>query len=227
MSGADEGNSYSPTPSCGTWIWENKYTSFECDTVTFEVRVLSPLEQTLPARAPGSRTGGSAAAASRLVTRTISGVTVVSTISTAQSTTGTTSSSSNNSNSNVAPIAGGAVGGGIFLIAVVVGLWWFFCRKKRGQPKSTSVAEIDSNAIARNEMDANIDSKPKVYSEQQSRYQKDVAPAEMPTTSEMAELPGGSEAETWNNREVMEIRNMDPRGINFSRPVSRPAGHSR
>jgi len=219
MSGADEGNSYSPTPSCGTWIWENKYTSFECDTVTFEVRVLSPLEQTLPARAAG------------LVTRTISGVTVVSTISTAQSTTGTTSSSSNNSNSNVAPIAGGAVGGSIFLIAVVVGLWWFFCRKKRGQPKSTSVAEIDSNAIARNEMDANIDGKPKVYGEQQSRYQKDVAPAEMPTTSEVAELPGGSEAETWSNREVMEIRNMDPRGINFSRPVSRPvsrpAGHSR
>ncbi|KAF8251503.1 hypothetical protein K440DRAFT_613315, partial [Wilcoxina mikolae CBS 423.85] len=209
--------SYSPTPSCGTWVWEDGYSSYECDTATFSAKVLSAKEQVLAAKVAASTTKDSsvAAASSGVVTRTVDGTTVISTISVAQSaatatskTGSSSSSSSSNNSSNVGPIAGGAAGGGILLLLVIIGIFVFIRRKKKKKGSSINrPTELDSNVVysPTTEMDATSNRYKKVGWGMTGEKERAV---ELPSTGEVAELPGGSYSD-----------NIEPR--NFSRPGGR------
>ncbi|KAF8543703.1 hypothetical protein BDD12DRAFT_173802 [Trichophaea hybrida] len=204
---------YSPTPSCGTWVWEDGYSSYDCDTVTFSAKVLSAKQKVLPAKVAASTTKDSsvAAASSGVVTRTIDGTTVISTIDVAQSAaaamskTGSNSSISSNNNSNVGPIAGGAAGGGILLLLVIIGIFVFMRRNKK-EGSINGPTELDSNALysPTTEMDATSNQYKKVGWGITGAREKARA-VELPSTSEVAELPGGSYSDK-----------IEPR--NFSRP---------
>jgi preprotein translocase subunit SecG len=116
---ADAENSSSPTPSCATWRWQNGYSSFECDMVSFSADVLSAKEWVLPQKISATTSATSAASA-------------VKTSGTATtSTTAPPPKAPDQKKSNTIPIIAGVVVGVLLVFALILVLLARYKKKRK------------------------------------------------------------------------------------------------
>lgn len=177
---ADSENSSSPTPSCATWRWQNGYSSFECDMVSFSADVLSAKEWVLPQKISATTSATSAASAVR---------------TSGAATTSTTAPppKASDQKSNTIPIIAGVVVGVLLVLALILVLLARYKKKRKeaAQQQQQGPSELDATGgVMRGEFYKPDQKAGPISPMEEMPGDPRLMAAELTSSAEIVELPG-------------------------------------